>query len=185
MCRRIEGGSARPGGIRRIVVRPSPVGRWRATVQVGCLVFPAAIGRGGITACKREGDGATPRTAMRLEFGFFRGDRLSIPSSRLPMRPARRAMGWCDAPAHSCYNRLVRLPFAASHESLMREDPLYDICLVMDWNRRSRRRNCGSAIFFHVARAGYAPTEGCVAVSRRALRLLLAHVGPKTVVVVT
>lgn len=121
---------------------------------------------------------------MRLEHGFFRGDRIAVPPSRLRMVRIGKKMGWCDAPSHPSYNRLVKLPFAASHERLMREDSLYDICLVMDWNRRCRRRNAGSAIFFHIARPDFAPTEGCIAVSLPAMRRLLALAGPRTDVIV-
>src|SRR3546814_4717158 len=74
-------------------------------------------------------------------------------------------MLWCDQPDHASYNRLVRAPFCRSHEEMMRKDGLYDICLVLDWNITSRRRHRGSAIFFHIAREGYRPTEGCVAIS--------------------
>jgi L,D-peptidoglycan transpeptidase YkuD (ErfK/YbiS/YcfS/YnhG family) len=121
---------------------------------------------------------------MRLEAGFFRRDRLTPPPSPLPLQPIRCDMGWCDAPRHPLYNRLVRLPFEASHEKLQREDGLYDVCLVLDWNRTPRRRNRGSAIFLHIARPGYPPTEGCVAVNLPAMRLLLAHVRPGTSVLV-
>jgi len=146
--------------------------------------WTARLGRSGVSAHKREGDGATPRGRMQLEYGFFRGDRIALPSSRLRLVRIASDMGWCDSPSHPCYNRPVRLPFAASHERLMREDGLYDVCLVMEWNRRHRRRNAGSAIFFHVARPDFAPTEGCVAVSLPAMRQLLALAGPKTHVVV-
>jgi len=167
-----------------VVVRPRAVGRSRALVSAGGKVFPAALGRSGRTIVKREGDGATPRGRLQLEYGFFRGDRIALPSSRLRLVRIASDMGWCDSPSHPCYNRPVRLPFAASHERLMREDGLYDVCLVMEWNRRHRRRNAGSAIFFHVARPDFAPTEGCVAVSLPAMRQLLALAGPKTHVVV-
>jgi L,D-peptidoglycan transpeptidase YkuD (ErfK/YbiS/YcfS/YnhG family) len=90
-------------------------------------------------------------------------------------------MLWCDATGHASYNRPVRAPFASSHERLKREDALYDICIVMDWNIRMRKRSCGSAIFFHLAKPGYTPTEGCVAISARDMRRLLPHLGPKTV----
>jgi L,D-peptidoglycan transpeptidase YkuD (ErfK/YbiS/YcfS/YnhG family) len=36
----------------------------------------------------------------------------------------------------------------------------------------------GSAIFLHVARPDYAPTEGCVAVAREDLLALLAQARP-------
>lgn len=167
-----------------VVVRASPRSRSRAIVSVAGMSFPAAIGRGGRTIFKREGDGATPRSRMPVEHGFYRGDRIGLPVSRLRFVRIAGNIGWCDSPSHPSYNRPVKLPFAASHERMMRDDGLYDVCLVMDWNRRCRRRNAGSAIFFHVARPGFAPTEGCVAVSLRAMRRLLAVVRRGTDVVV-
>lgn len=124
---------------------------------------------------KREGDGATPRATMKLIGGFTRRDRVSLPPTLLPMRGIRRDMLWCDAPGHASYNRPVRAPFAASHETMMRNDGLYDVCLVMDWNISSRRRQAGSAIFFHLIRPGYEPTQGCIAVSLPAMKRLIRH----------
>ena len=165
-----------------MLVRPSPLDGRRAIVQLGPLSFAAALGRSGRTAKKREGDGATPIAEMRLLYGFYRADRIARPVTALPMTPIRPSMLWCDAPSHPLYNRPARAPLAASHERLTRDDHLYDICLVMDWNVSSRRRNRGSAIFFHLARPGYPPTEGCVAVSLGDMQRLLRSVRPGTVV---
>jgi L,D-peptidoglycan transpeptidase YkuD (ErfK/YbiS/YcfS/YnhG family) len=91
----------------------------------------------------------------------------------LPVRAIRRHDGWCDASADRNYNRPVRLPYAASAERLWREDALYDVVVVLDYNKRPRVRGRGSAIFMHVARPGYAPTEGCIALARGHLLRLL------------
>lgn len=131
---------------------------------------------------KREGDGATPVAAMRVLGGGFRADRVRRPQTMLRLGPIRPRDGWCDAPADPNYNRPVTLPFTASHERLTRDDRLYDVCLVLDWNIRPRARNRGSAIFLHVARPGFPPTEGCIAVAPAAMRWLLPRIGPDTVV---
>ncbi|CAN7669222.1 L,D-transpeptidase family protein [Rhizobium sp. LjRoot254] len=166
-----------------IIVRPAPGNPRRAIVQAGDLTFPAALGRGGRTSRKREGDGATPIADMRLLYGFFRKDQVKLPlGTTLPMTPIDKTMLWCDAPDDASYNRPVQSPFKPSHEAMMRGDHLYDICLVMDWNMSSRSRNRGSAIFFHLAKPGYQPTEGCVAIKRRDMLRLLPLVGPETVV---
>lgn len=147
----------------------------RGLLQVGALAFPCALGRGGISAFKREGDGATPLASMRPLEIYYRRDRrnLGLARARLPAISIRSDMGWCDAGANANYNRPVRLPFGASHERMLREDRLYDTVVVLDWNIRPRRRGAGSAIFLHIARPGFQPTEGCIAVTPHAMARLL------------
>lgn len=171
-------------GITRIVVRRKPGHKTRAIVQAGPLRLQAAIGRSGVTSLKREGDGATPRATMGLLSGFFRADKLGALKTRLPMVSIRENMLWCDAPKHPAYNRLVKAPFKPSHECMKRADRLYDVCLVMDWNITSRRRGCGSAIFFHIAKPDYSPTEGCIAISPADMRRLLPSLSRATRVTV-
>jgi len=120
------------------------VGWW----QFGGLTIPAAIGRTGRSASKREGDGATPIAAMSLLYGFVRGDKLRSLPTPLSMRRIAKEMSWCDQPENPNYNRLVKRSIKASPEEMMRGDGLYDICLVLDWNITSRRRNRGSATSF-------------------------------------
>jgi L,D-peptidoglycan transpeptidase YkuD (ErfK/YbiS/YcfS/YnhG family) len=139
----------------------------RGILQAGPLRLRAAIGRGGIASLKREGDGATPRASMRILSAWRRPRRLGALKLTLPVRFARERDGWCDAPGHASYNRPVRLPHPASAETMRRPDRLYDAVVVLDWNVAERRRGRGSAIFLHVASAGYQPTAGCVAVGPR------------------
>jgi L,D-peptidoglycan transpeptidase YkuD (ErfK/YbiS/YcfS/YnhG family) len=168
------------GGLRRLDVRRLP-GKAAAGLILGKgLALRCALGRGGLSALKREGDGATPLARLRLLGGFVRPVSMRM-AARLPLREIRPDLGWCDAPGDRNYNRPVRLPYAASHERMWRADSLYDVCLVLDWNIRPRRRNAGSAIFLHLARPGYAPTEGCIAVSRADMRRLLPLVSNRTV----
>ena len=157
------------------MVRPAPLKINRAIVQLGHLTFPAAIGRNGRTTRKREGDGKSPISVTRLLHGFYRGDRMSAITTALPMQRTRKSMLWCDEPGNPNYNRLVKAPFAPSHEDMMRADGLYDVCLVLDWNVTSRSRNRGSAIFMHMIRPGYEPTAGCVALHPRDMRRVMAH----------
>ena len=64
---------------------------------------------------------------------------------------------------------------------MLRDDRLYDACIVLDWNISPRRRGRGSAIFFHLARQGYTPTQGCVAVSAAVMRRLLPRLSRQSV----
>ncbi len=169
-------------GASTIVVRNAPGKTSRALVQFGPLTLPAAIGRSGRTAFKREGDGATPIAPMPVLYGFVRGDRVKSLPTTLPMRRIRPDMLWCDQPEHPSYNRLVKAPFKPSHEEMKRRDGLYDVCLVLDWNVSSRKRHRGSAIFFHLIRPGYQPTAGCVAVTLRDMQRLLRFIRKGTVV---
>jgi L,D-peptidoglycan transpeptidase YkuD (ErfK/YbiS/YcfS/YnhG family) len=150
-----------------IVVRRAPLDPRQAIVRCGPLAFRAALGRGGINIRKREGDGVTPRAQMRVLAGFRRGGMLTPDRSGIGLSRAGASDGWCDAPDHGAYNRPVRLPFRASHETLIRDDVLYDFGYVLDWNMVSRRRGAGSAIFLHVAKPGFPPTQGCIALKRR------------------
>jgi len=148
---------------------------------VGHRSLRCALGRGGVSALKREGDGATPLAAMRLLHGYFRPGRLAKAGMRHSLRRITPELGWCDSPGDRNYNRPVPLPYDHSHERMMRADRLYDAVIVLDWNVKPRRRNKGSAIFLHVARPGYPPTEGCVAIAPRDMAWLLRHVSPRTV----
>lgn len=165
-----------------VTVRQAPGAKSRALVQCGGITVPAAIGRSGRTACKREGDGGTPIAPMKLLYGFVRGERPQGIRTPLHLQRISPDMLWCDEPKHPAYNRLVRRPLKASHEEMRRKDGLYDICLVLDWNISSRKRYGGSAIFFHLIKPGYEPTAGCIAVSRRDMQRLLPHFQRGTVV---
>lgn len=146
-----------------------------AVLKVGYRSVSARIGRAGVVTLKREGDGGTPRGRLCAVRGWWRADRRPRPRTLLPMAPLRPDLGWCDAPGHRLYNRAVRLPFAASHERMTREDRLYDVVVELDWNRSPRVAGRGSAIFLHVAPEDGGPTAGCIALSPRDLDLVLAR----------
>lgn len=149
-------------------------------LQFGGRSFPCALGRSGITTQKREGDGASPAGGFMLLGGFYRADRMPRPLTELPMRPLVPQDGWCDAPADPRYNQLVKLPFAASHEKLWRDDQLYDVVVVLDQNIHPRMPGGGSAIFFHIAAPGFTPTEGCIAVSHATMQHALHFARPNS-----
>ncbi len=142
------------------------------------LHFPVALGKGGVRAPKKEGDGATPCGAWSCTRVYYRPDRIRRPQTALHAEPIRRDFGWCDAPDDRNYNRKVTLPYAASTETLWRDDHLYDVIAVLDYNMMPRAKGCGSAIFLHVARASFTPTEGCIAMRREHLLQLLRMLKP-------
>ena len=139
-----------------------------------------ALGRSGVTPSelKREGDGASPLGVWPMRQVFYRPDRLKRPETALPADPMIPEAGWCDDPASLFYNRPVMLPFAASHEKLWREDHVYDLLVVLGHNDDPPIAGLGSAIFLHLAREDYSPTEGCVACALPDLLALLAAARP-------
>ena len=139
-------------------------------------VFRCALGKGGIRRAedKQEGDGATPASLMPLRRVLFRADRVAPPVTVVPREPLAPGDGWCDDVNSRDYNRAIRLPHDARHEELWRADALYDVIGVLGWNDQPVQRGRGSAIFLHVARPDYAPTEGCVALPLKEVLALLA-----------
>ncbi len=147
---------------------------------MGNLRLPCALGRSGRRALKREGDGATPQGSFALRAAFYRADRLCRPRTLLPLAPIRRLDGWCDDPQDRNYNRRIRHPYPASAEHLWRDDPLYDLIVVLGHNDRPRVRGRGSAVFLHVADAGLEPTAGCIALRLPDLLRVLERVSRAT-----
>jgi L,D-peptidoglycan transpeptidase YkuD (ErfK/YbiS/YcfS/YnhG family) len=142
--------------------------------RFGRETLRCALGRGGVRADKREGDGATPVGDLPLRRALYRADRVAVPACRVPVEPLSPDDGWCDDPTHPDYNRAVRLPHPARHEAMWRADRLYDIVVILGWNDAPVDPGRGSAIFLHLARPGYAPTEGCIALAEADLRAVLA-----------
>ena len=145
------------------------------------MTFPCVLGKNGRTFRKREGDGKSPRGAWLLVDAYFRPDRI------LALRGARRLTSsdaWCDALGHKDYNRKVVLPFAASHEKLWREDAAYDILITTNHNQRPRLHGAGSAIFLHLWRKGAIGTEGCIALRRRDMLIVLSRLKAKAYLVI-
>jgi L,D-peptidoglycan transpeptidase YkuD (ErfK/YbiS/YcfS/YnhG family) len=164
----------------RIDVRPAPCNRRQGQLVMDRRAYPCALGRGGVGVRKREGDGATPAGMFLLRRCWVRSRGSAPVVTGLPVRRTRPLDGWCDDPKDARYNRPVALPFSASHERMWRDDALYDLVIEIGWNDSPPRRGHGSAIFMHVARPGFAPTEGCIALRPQDLKRLLARVGPRT-----
>jgi len=173
-----------PGTLRTLHVRATPGARTRGVLLAGPLAIPVALGRGGILANKREGDGATPRGRFRLVRLWWRADRAPRPTTLLPARRIGPRDAWCEDPADRHYNRHIEIPAGAPGDRLRREDHLYDFMIEITHNARPRVAGRGSAVFIHIARPGLAPTAGCVAMTAARLRHLLGRIGPQTRIVV-
>ena len=169
---------------RVLRVRTGALDRRRGVMIAGPLVFPVAVGRGGIKANKREGDGATPRGRFRLKQVWWRPDRGPRPRTLLPIQRITPHDAWCEDPADRRYNRRIRLSPGSAGDRLCRQDHLYDLIIELDHNTRPRIAGRGSAVFVHLARPGFAPTAGCVALRGRQLRWLLTRVRGRTEILI-
>jgi L,D-peptidoglycan transpeptidase YkuD (ErfK/YbiS/YcfS/YnhG family) len=164
--------------IIRICARPGV--RSQGWLRTGSQQMRVALGRGGVVADKREGDGATPRGRFRPLRLWWRADRVVRPRTLLPVRRIGPDDAWCEAPADRRYNRPFRRSANEPGDRLRREDSLYDFVVEIDHNTRPRIARRGSAVFIHVARPGFAPTAGCVALKAGDLRRLLGRLGRNT-----
>jgi L,D-peptidoglycan transpeptidase YkuD (ErfK/YbiS/YcfS/YnhG family) len=149
-------------------------------MRAGSLTIPVALGRGGIKANKREGDGGTPRGRFRPRRLWWRPDRLRHPSTSLPTRRINQTAAWSEDRADRNYNRPVKRSASEPGDRLWRNDNLYDLFIEIDHNVRPRIAGRGSAVFIHVARPGFTPTAGCVALRFADLLRLSKRIGPKT-----
>jgi len=151
-----------------------------AWASLGEKRWRCVVGAGGVREDKVEGDAATPAGSFPLRRILFRNDRLLLPKVKLAARPINEHDGWCDDPRSPTYNRLVRVPNEWSHETMWREDGLYDLVVVVGYNDDPPEGEWGSAIFLHIARADYSPTQGCVGFARDDLLELVTLIGPRT-----
>ena len=147
-------------------------------------LFPCALGPNGQTLFKKEGDGKTPQGTWHPLFLYYRPDRVKRPQTGLPIKPIQTHFGWCDAVGDRNYNRPIKKPYPTSAESLWREDSAYDLIVVLDHNQSPRVQGSGSAIFMHVAKPGLPPTEGCIALKKNDLLLLLPQMTRTTKIII-
>src|SRR5579863_6300444 len=166
--------------LRSISISTRPGRKSQGWLFAGPLTLVVALGRGGIKADKREGDGGTPRGRFRPLRVWWRADRLGRPRTLLPTRRITKWAAWSEDPADRNYNRPVVRSATEPGDRLWRGDALYDLFIELDHNVRPRVAGRGSAVFIHVARPGFAPTAGCVALRLRDLQKLLSRTGPKT-----
>ncbi len=150
-------------------------------VVVSNRLYKCALGITGVRLRKREGDGATPIGAWPMRHILYRRDRVARPASGLPVYPLSPDMGWCDDPDDRAYNSAVTLPYPGRCETMWRDDGLYDVVAVLGHNDDPPVAGRGSAIFFHIARPDFAPTEGCVAVRLADMIRILAVCSTSTV----
>lgn len=167
-----------------IRIRPAAGDPRRGRLIAGGLSVPVALGRGGIRANKREGDGATPKGTFHPRQLWWRADRYPRPHTFLPVRAIGPEDAWCEDPSSRLYNQPVRRNRTQDGDRLRRDDHLYDFIVEIDHNRAPRIKGRGSAVFLHLARENFGPTAGCVSMTKSAMLRLLQRLGPRTRIVI-
>jgi L,D-peptidoglycan transpeptidase YkuD (ErfK/YbiS/YcfS/YnhG family) len=167
-----------------IRIRPSAGDPCRGWLTAGGRTIRVALGRGGIIANKREGDGGTPKGTFRPRRVWWRADRHPRPRTFLPIRAIRPEDAWCEDPDSRHYNQPVRLDRDHGGDRLKRDDHLYDFIIEIDHNSCPRVAGLGSAVFLHLARENFSPTAGCVSMTKSAMLRLLRRLGPQTRIVI-
>ena len=155
--------------------------------------YRCAIGKGGFSTNKREGDGCTPIGTYALRECWYRLDRLPPPQTNLPLKIIHETDGWCDDAENPDYNTHIVIPphggirtprqargDKQGYENLWRADHVYDLIIPLGYNDAPITPGKGSAIFMHVAKPDYAPTEGCVALALTDLLAILPHLDTQT-----
>ena len=142
----------------------------------GAMAAPGAPGALNPTAGESPADKALQLEALLGQHSMLAAD--------LMRGRIRGDDAWCEDPRDRHYNQPFRLDASAAGDRLKRTDHLYDLIIELDHNTRPRIAGRGSAVFVHVARPGFAPTAGCVALTAAALRRLISRVSPRTRIVV-
>jgi L,D-peptidoglycan transpeptidase YkuD (ErfK/YbiS/YcfS/YnhG family) len=149
-------------------------------LQYKNLKFRCALGKAGIKKKEKEGDSITPKGTFKIIRMYYRPDRIKNITAKIKKIKIKQNMGWCDDSKSHFYNQQIKLPSKYSYEKLFRNDNLYDLILVINYNINPTIKNKGSAIFIHVANNSYKKTEGCIALKKGHLIELISKIKTNT-----
>ena len=136
-------------------------------LQYKNLKFRCALGKAGIKKKEKEGDNVTPKGIFKITSKYYRPDRIKNITTAVKKIKIKKNIGWCDDPDSHFYNQQISLPNKFGHEKLYRNDHLYDLILVINYNTNPIIKNKGSAIFIHIAKKNYQRTKGCIGRKQR------------------
>ena len=142
--------------------------------------YRCALGKAGVNKKIKEGDGITPKGVFKITKIYYRADKIKIIKTNIKKIKITKNMGWCDDPVSRFYNQQIKLPSKFSHEKLYRNDDLYDLIAVINYNTNPIIRNKGSAIFMHVSENSYKRTQGCIALKKKDLINILTKIKKNT-----
>ena len=142
--------------------------------------YRCALGKAGVNKKIKEGDGITPKGVFKITKIYYRADKIKVIKTNIKKIKITKKMGWCDDPVSRFYNQQIKLPSKFSHEKLYRNDDLYDLIAVLNYNTNPIIRNKGSAIFMHVAKSSYKKTEGCITLKKDDLIKIVMQIKKNT-----
>ena len=148
------------------------------TIFLDEFKFKCVLGKNGVTLKKKEGDLKTPKGTYLIGPLFYRKDRISKIETQLKKIPIKRNMYWCDDVKSKYYNTLVTSKKFGTHEKMFRKDRKYDLVVVINYNTKKIIKKKGSAIFLHLTN-NYKKTEGCVAIKKTDMLVLLKIIDKK------
>ena len=143
-----------------------------------------AIGKRGISKNKYEGDLCTPIGKFTFEYLLYRKDKIKNLKTNIPKKVIKKNMGWCDDPKSEKYNKLIKFPFSYKAEKLFLNKEIYDLLLVINYNRNPVFPEKGSAIFLHIASKNFKPTKGCIAIKKKDFLKILPLIRKKTKIII-
>lgn len=172
----VDAPSSTSTSARVTFVQRDPAGCWRASAGP----WRARVGRNGLSARHREGDGTTPLGT----FGLGRTIYGTASNPGLRGRYHRLVCGdwWNEDPGSPTYNSFRHVScgdrplFGGKSEHLWTETHAYRLFAVIDYNTHPAVPGRGSAIFLHAA-TGRA-TNGCVSLPIARLTRLLRALRP-------
>jgi len=144
------------------------------------LKLRCSLGKAGIKKKIKEGDNITPRGVFKIIKVYYRADKIDKIETQIKKIKIKKKIGWCDDPRSVFYNKQIKLPNKFSHEKLYRNDNIYDLILVLNYDMNPIIKNKGSAIFIHVAKNNYQPTHGCIGLKKKHLLTILKKIKKNT-----
>ena len=113
------------------------------------LKFRCALGKAGVKEKTIEGDNITPKGIFKILKIYYRPDKIKKIKTLIKKIKIRKNMGWCDDPNSHLYNKQIKLPSKFGHEKLYRNDNLYDLIVVLNYNTNPIIKK-KVALFFYI-----------------------------------
>lgn len=153
--------------------------------------YRCATGANGVVpgGQRREGTSTTPAGVFRILYVLWRPDRGSLPAMKLEKKAITPDSAWCNQKNSPLYNTLVSRSSGVACTPLWLDDlDWFDVVAVLDYNMpggtlgeqplQKPVTGPGYGIFMHIRKPAYAPSRGCIGLSREDLVAILREFDP-------